>query len=295
MLIYNNVDFHGYEVQNFKLQNLDTLSRPAGQRGLIHYNTDLEQIEWYNGSSWIGFPSSYAQAGDNVSIFVNDAGYLTSYTETDPIFLAHVAAGITGTQITNWDLAVSWGNHALAGYITSYAETDTLHSVTTRNPVTTNNVTVGSLVVSGDLTVSGTTTTINTETINLADNIITLNSNAVGAASENAGLLIERGDDPNRGFRWNESLDRWEIQKSDGVYYEVSVVDALGVFHAETITNDATISHTMNTRDIMVSMMDTVTFEPYYADWNATTLDTVDVNFYVTPTNPIRVLIEKIT
>ena len=36
--------------------------------------------------------------------------------ETDPVFLASAAAGITGTDITNWNTAFGWGNHASAGY-----------------------------------------------------------------------------------------------------------------------------------------------------------------------------------
>lgn len=39
----------------------------------------------------------------NVSAFTNDAGYLTSYTETDPVFTASVAHGITSTDVTNWN------------------------------------------------------------------------------------------------------------------------------------------------------------------------------------------------
>lgn len=39
----------------------------------------------------------------NVSAFTNDAGYLTSYTETDPVFSASAAAGITATDISNWN------------------------------------------------------------------------------------------------------------------------------------------------------------------------------------------------
>jgi hypothetical protein len=49
------------------------------------------------------------------------AGYLTSYTETDPVFVAHPSYGITSTKITNWDAAYGWGNHASAGYLTSGA------------------------------------------------------------------------------------------------------------------------------------------------------------------------------
>lgn len=39
----------------------------------------------------------------NVSDLTNDAGYLTSFTETDPVFSASAAAGITTSDITNWN------------------------------------------------------------------------------------------------------------------------------------------------------------------------------------------------
>ena len=39
----------------------------------------------------------------NVSDFPNDAGYITGYTETDPIFTASAAHGISASDITNWN------------------------------------------------------------------------------------------------------------------------------------------------------------------------------------------------
>ena len=39
----------------------------------------------------------------NVSDFTNDAGYLTSYTETDPVFTASPAHDITSSNITAWN------------------------------------------------------------------------------------------------------------------------------------------------------------------------------------------------
>ena len=42
--------------------------------------------------------------------------YLTSYTETDPVFAASAAGGITGTNIANWNTAYNWGDHGSAGY-----------------------------------------------------------------------------------------------------------------------------------------------------------------------------------
>ena len=38
--------------------------------------------------------------------------YLTSFTETDPVFLASAAAGIATLDITNWNTAFGWGDHA---------------------------------------------------------------------------------------------------------------------------------------------------------------------------------------
>ena len=88
----------------------------------------------------------------NVSSFANDAGYLTSYTETDPIFSASPASGITTTNITDWNTAYSWGDHSLAGYLTSYTETDTFATVTSRGSTSTTTITVPQINVGTDFT-----------------------------------------------------------------------------------------------------------------------------------------------
>ncbi len=74
------------------------------------------------------------------------------------------------------------------------------------------NVTIGNnLIINGDLTVSGTTTTVNTETLNLADNQILLNSNETGTPSQNGGIEIERGTSANKTLVWNETSDKWTV------------------------------------------------------------------------------------
>ena len=65
--------------------------------------------------------------------------FLTSYTETDPVFGASPAGGITGTNISNWNTAYNWGDHSTGGYLT--AESDTLASVTGRGASTTTDIT----------------------------------------------------------------------------------------------------------------------------------------------------------
>ena len=39
--------------------------------------------------------------------------------ETDPVYSASPAAGITNTQIGNWNTAYGWGNHSVAGYLSN--------------------------------------------------------------------------------------------------------------------------------------------------------------------------------
>ena len=73
-----------------------------------------------------------------------------------------------------------------------------------------NDLTVaGSATITGDLTVSGTTTTVNSNTVNIGDSIITLNSDETGAPTQNGGFEIERGTSTNVSFVWDETNDEW--------------------------------------------------------------------------------------
>jgi len=67
--------------------------------------------------------------------YVTTRGYLTSFTETDPVFSASPASNITNTKITSWDTAHGWGDHSQVGYLT--LESDTLQSVVTRGNTST--------------------------------------------------------------------------------------------------------------------------------------------------------------
>ena len=78
----------------------------------------------------------------------------------------------------------------------------------------TDTIAGNNLTLSGNLTVSGTTTYINTTTLNIGDNIITLNADVTGVTtpSENAGIEINRGAEANATFVWNETSDAWFTQ-----------------------------------------------------------------------------------
>ena len=75
----------------------------------------------------------------------------------------------------------------------------------------------GTVVIAGNLTVQGTTTTVNSNTVNIGDAILSLNSDLANdtAPSENAGIAVYRGSGSGAGAEasliWNETSDFWQI------------------------------------------------------------------------------------
>ena len=67
------------------------------------------------------------------------------------------------------------------------------------------------VIVEGNLTVNGTTTSVNSNTVNIGDNIIVLNSDEGGTPSQDAGVEIERGTATNARIMWDESEDYWSV------------------------------------------------------------------------------------
>lgn len=190
--------------------------------------------------------------------------------------------------------------------------TDTLTFSGTANEVTTavtdNTVTIGlpddvtignNLTVTGNLTVSGTQTTVNTETILLADNIITLNSNEAGSPTQNAGIEVERGTTDNVSLRWNETSDKWEIEITPATFQNIATEDFVATSvsansYATTISDTATITHGLNSNDVIIQLYDTVTNETVFSDVVRASVNTATITFASTPTNAIRVLVTKI-
>ena len=65
--------------------------------------------------------------------------------------------------------------------------------------------------VTGNLTVSGTTTSVSTTNTRIEDKILALASEATGTATHDAGILINRGNDANQAFLWDESANEFVV------------------------------------------------------------------------------------
>ena len=62
--------------------------------------------------------ASAIQPGEGNSQLHNDSGYITGYTEIDPLFTISAASGIVAQNLVDWDTAYAWGDHGVVGYIT---------------------------------------------------------------------------------------------------------------------------------------------------------------------------------
>jgi hypothetical protein len=142
------------------------------------------------------------------TVWVNDA--INLGTDTVGNYMSDLTQG-TGITITH---TPSEGSNAT---IAIGQDVGTSASVTFADINAT-----GDLVVSGNLTVNGTTTTLNTETLEIEDNIVVFNSNVTGSPTLNAGIEVERGTSANVSLRWNESSGKWEITEDGTAYLEIA-------------------------------------------------------------------------
>jgi len=69
----------------------------------------------------------------------------------------------------------------------------------------------GNVVVSGNLTVNGTTTTVATTNTTVSDSLVEYANGTTGTPSNDAGIVIERGDSNNAFIGFDESEDKFRV------------------------------------------------------------------------------------
>ncbi len=152
--------------------------------------------------------------GDNIEMNSNKiVGLGAPSSSTDA-----ATKGYVDTQVS----AISTSSITQGNSNVTVTDTGTGTVTVTVDGTTALTVDSSGVTVAGNFTVSGTQTVVNSNTINLADNIITLNSDHTGAPTQNAGLLIERGDEADTQIRWNEGTDKWTFTNDGAVYYPMA-------------------------------------------------------------------------
>jgi hypothetical protein len=333
-----SIDLRTNELQYASIHPLTTAPTAlTAQLGQVYFNTSDNKLKIYTSGGWqtvggvtsitagtaIGvtndpatgiFTVSHADTSSVSNLIASGRTYVTGLTFDT---LGHVTGFTTGTETvvdtnTTYDLSVVGQlSGASLSLIGSDSTTDsifiggtpyeinvgavgtTLSIGLPDDVIITNDLTVG-----GNLTVNGTVTTINTETINLADNIILLNSNAVGIPTENAGIEVERGTLNNVSIIWNEAADKWQATEDGITFHNILTTVNAGSYVqnvGDGVNTSFALSHGLNSRDVRVEMFDNSTYETIYSDVVRTSATQVTVSFTSPPAaNSIRVLISKV-
>lgn len=167
---------------------------------------------------------SYGDSNTIAAFTVDEFGRITSVSTSDVTTELRVSDG-TDTDVVNLideTLTIAGGTGVTSAVSNNQIELSIGQPVGTTDDVTFNNVTVNgqlnsdditasTVTIFGNLTVTGNTTSVNTETINLADNIIVLNSNhdTGSAPTQDAGIEVKRGTEANALLRWDETYNLW--------------------------------------------------------------------------------------
>jgi len=251
----NNIDLNKNQVQNGVIHVLGTapLNPVEGQ---IYYNSTDKRLYFFDATNWID------ASGDIKSVTTTTSGQITVTDPNGPNpSIAIVTGAITsgGTALATGDQIYTYVTNSISNISFTVQGTtneievtngtvgdgDTVtiglpDDVTIGNDLTVTNdldvdgnVTLGTTtantvniagntVIGGDLTVQGTTTSVNSNIVNIGDNIITLNADETGSPSQDAGIEVERGTAANRSLLWDESAGEWVIQQATGNYERIA-------------------------------------------------------------------------
>ena len=294
--IPSGLSFEGSWNANTDTPDLSGLSPENGQFWIVSVagSTDLDGITDWEVGDWAIYVSTGAgtdgwQKVDNTSTLsgAGTAGQLTYWTGT-----ANVAgdAGLTynaATDALTVGGPVTWSGGGSAESNSAYDNMITALSVagTTTKTLTATQQDGGTLTASWTDTDSGGTVTgvtgvspiaVTSSSTSPAVSITTATASAIGAGNVSAGTGIS-------------------VAYSGGTATVTNTQTNSANTYAETITDtDLTIDHGLNTTDVMVQLFDITTGETVYADVDRISAARIGVTFASTPTNSIRVLVQKI-
>ena len=218
----SSINLSKNEIQNVVVHNL--AAAPSNPKnGQIYYDTTSTEVYVCIDET---VPTWQSMKGDITAVTAS-TGLSGGGTDGAVSLALKNNANFTNNTILKWDD----GN----GQLTNSSITDDGTTVT----------------ITADLTVTGTTTTVNTETINLADNIILLNSNLAGdaAPSQDAGIEIERGTEANVSFIWDEGSDYWSTV--DQALHIGSIADITAADTNQVLVSDSGEVKKVDASDIL--------------------------------------------
>ena len=255
---------------------------------------DIVRIRIANGGVDTAQLADDSVTGDKIDADTIDSEHYKDGS-VDNVHLANSAITINGSSISlGGSVTTANDNVSKANLKTVSAtldSTDTLYIGDTDNDTT--------VVIRGTLAVEGTTTTVNSETLTVDDNKIVLNDNVTGTPTEDAGIIVERGNQTNVELRWSETGDDWEFTAFNHAgtpaltTYKIPTTykTAIGDGSATAIA----VSHMLGSRDVIVQLYDTSSYETVLADVVRTDTNRITITFGSAPASgDVTVLVSKV-
>ncbi len=216
-LVLDNDSISGNKVHGGVISNADL----SGTAGSVQSGYD---ITVGSGKTLDITSGTLSLSDDQISGDKVDGGTISDFASTG------IDDNATATKLTLSDTTATFGVAGDFGSNDLDAGAGTLASLTVS----------GNAVVNGDLTVSGSVTTTLSETVNIEDNILELNSNVTGAPTENGGVEINRGTSDTASLLWNETSDAFELN--------------VGAAKADLTVNDLTVNELTLAEALPLSM-----------------------------------------
>lgn len=300
--------------------NNDTLTLEAGSNVTITTNatTDTITISATDTNTTYDLSNSSVSGGSSINLVPSSGG-------TDSVSIVGTASEIEVTH-SSGSITIGLPNDVvIAGNLTVVGTTTTnnVETVSTSNGV----IFEGNAADGNELTLlAGTLTGDRTITLPDATGTVALTSDiGNGTLTVTAGTIMSGGGSftANQSGNSSVTIDHASVSRTNNtstaspslggtftaidsittsseghvtaVNTKTVTLPVVGSFtHIGQITATDTVTHGLGTKDVIVQLYDTVTFETVYADVVRTTDNIVTVTFGSAPANAIRVLVTKV-
>jgi hypothetical protein len=328
----NNLDLNKNQLQNAVVQVLATAPSNAVE-GQIYYDSSDNNIYFYNGTAWASFSGDITSITSTTAAqltVTNPNGPIPQLAIITATVANNSTALATGDQIYDFVIGTPISSLAAA---TADVDMDSNKLINVTDPTANQDAATKAYVdsaVVGGLTYKGAyDAATNTPDLDSATNIAILIGDTYTVTAD--GLFfteqVRIGDfliaEENMAASGGSALSKWTVVQSNvdiataaatsgaavkgiaGYDSADFTVDATGYVQLVTkafkasIGNGAalsyTVTHNLNSFDVIVQLYDASSYDTVYADIVRTSANVVTVNFTTAPTtNDIRVLIQEI-
>ena len=204
------------------------------QNNSITVALNTANAAYSNSNSYITYAEAVSVTQNNsiaAAFDAANAATATDVTQNNSIIAAFVHANAAFASANNIDgVNVTQNNSILVALNTANAAyTRANNSLDANNGGTI----TGDVIINANLFVNGTTTYVNTVNQLIGDNIITLNADIPqgGTPTQDSGIEVDRGLQPNSSFLWIESSGKWAANNGNASIFVASEATLTAAYH----------------------------------------------------------------